>query len=72
MPVAFLIGVNWGLKGVCLTWIIVFPFVAMIVFWASLRVIEIPVSKAIAGASVACPAGPPSLWPYPNLGQLRA
>jgi len=60
MPVAFLLGVNWGLIGVCLAWIIVFPVVVSIMLWTSLRVLEIPVSK-VTGEM---------FWPVLNAGLM--
>ncbi|MXS85797.1 lipopolysaccharide biosynthesis protein [Nitrosomonas sp. HPC101] len=44
MPVAFLIGCNWGLEGVAFSWIIAYPFVFFINTVRMLRVIELRLS----------------------------
>jgi O-antigen/teichoic acid export membrane protein len=44
MPVAFLIGCNWGLEGVAFSWIIAYPLVFFINTVRMLRVIELRLS----------------------------
>lgn len=45
MPVAFLIGCNWGLEGVALSWIIAYPLVFFINTLRMLQVIELRLSE---------------------------
>lgn len=44
MPIAFLIGCNWGLEGVALSWVIAYPLVFFINIQRMLRVIELRLS----------------------------
>jgi len=41
MPVSFLVGVNWGLYGVCLVWVLVWPVVFILNMLNFIRVIQI-------------------------------
>jgi O-antigen/teichoic acid export membrane protein len=45
MSFAFLVAVNYGLFGVCMAWVIVFPFLFIINSVRSLKVLEIPISE---------------------------
>lgn len=44
MPIAFLIGCNWGLDGVALSWVIAYPLVFFINIYRMLRVIGLQLS----------------------------
>jgi teichuronic acid exporter len=48
MSVAFLIGVNFGIQGVCLAWAIAFPFVFLVNSVRCLNVLEMPLSSYLS------------------------
>lgn len=48
MSVAFVVGVQFGLYGVCLAWVAVFPFVFLVTSIRCLRVLELPTSRYLS------------------------
>lgn len=51
MPVAFLIGVNWGLLGVALAWAIAYPVTFCIMQYRALRVLEVSIKEYLKEVS---------------------
>ena len=48
MPIAILIGVNWGLLGVCLAWLIVYPMYFIIMLSRALPVLNVRLLEYLA------------------------
>jgi hypothetical protein len=51
MPIAFLIGVNWGLLGVALAWAIAYPVTFSIMQFRALRVLEVSIKEYLKEVS---------------------
>ena len=47
MPAAFLIGVQWGLLGVSLAWLLAYPFYFLITLWITMPIVGMKVSRYI-------------------------
>jgi O-antigen/teichoic acid export membrane protein len=49
MPIAFLIGAQWGIKGVALVWLLVYPIVLAINMQRMVRALDLSLRKIIVG-----------------------
>jgi len=45
MPVAFWVGARFGIEGISLAWLLVYPFLFLIMLWNSIRIIRIPMKE---------------------------
>jgi teichuronic acid exporter len=45
MPVAFFIGAHWGIRGVCLAWVIAYPLIFVFMTYRVLNTLKIPAVK---------------------------
>ena len=48
LPIAFLIGSQWGLRGVALSWLVIFPVIYVWLVWITTRALEMKVSELLA------------------------
>jgi O-antigen/teichoic acid export membrane protein len=51
MTGAFLIGVGWGVLGVCVTWLAAYPVVFLVTSWRSLRALGLSLSEFVSEMS---------------------
>lgn len=47
MPFAFWFGSHWGIKGIALGWVFAYPVVALLLYWKTLKTIEMDLSDYI-------------------------
>jgi O-antigen/teichoic acid export membrane protein len=51
MPIGVLVGVNWGLKGVCIAWVLVYSMYFLIMLYRSLPVLGVTVPRYLTTIS---------------------
>lgn len=47
LPAAFLIGAQWGLRGVALSWLVIFPMIYLWLVWTTTRALQMKVSDLL-------------------------
>lgn len=48
LPMAFLIGSQWGLRGVALSWLVIFPMIYVWLVWTTTRALQMKVADLLA------------------------
>jgi O-antigen/teichoic acid export membrane protein len=68
MPVAFWVGANWGLLGLCIAWVLGFPLVLLVNLWRMLPFVALRLRDVL---SALAPAGLTSAGMYATVSIVR-